>query len=170
MNDGKAKRIMTIGFNDSTNTKSCTWSDKEIPLATDYDIVILNFCTLTDKIARSQSSYLTFQNQLSRFLFSGGCLVILANDIHGVTKQSTAIGNVSISKYSFLPFSIKFINEQSEVILNAEKLPFDNYLSKLSNWNFHFSINYESYTGSPIRQIKKEKHCLVNIIYLIEVG
>lgn len=141
MNNKRSTRILTIGFNKLSGIEACSWNEPDIPLATDYDFVFLNFCTLTvDSISR----YVLHQrlnSHLVRFIMSGGILVILVDDAEVKTGMIYPNGQQSHgNRFQCLPIPITFTGEKGEVIHKIND-GFDKYLSNYNYWNFHFNIS-----------------------------
>ncbi len=120
------------------------WEDVESVNVVDFDVVVGNMRSLTDKILKT-NNWRTLRTQLSRLLVSDGRIIIIGDKSRRAeTSKTTAVSN-----YSWLPIGIG-AHAEAGTTIEVENPAFPTYMNRFKRWDYYYFVSENSLTSELV--------------------
>ncbi|MFQ6119387.1 MAG: hypothetical protein ACE5KE_05820 [Methanosarcinales archaeon] len=155
----RKKKILILGAKGFSKVDCYYWDD-ELPNIPDYDIVIINVVSLTDKLSK-RGIQKEIKEGLIELLDSKGTLVAI-----GCPKKDLIFSEIKNryknrfieDNYSWCPFQLKIINKPG-TSFEFEDETFREYFKNVKRWTYCFEITSDSSNlAFPINNAVKNRY------------
>jgi hypothetical protein len=133
-------KILVIGSTGHQHVRCVRWEEIFSANIVDFDLVVVNVRSFTDKLARSD--FRETRKALARLLFSDGRMVVLGEKRRNVKTRQNWSDN-----YCWSPIRVGTTQEAGTTIIPVDTSSFEKYFAHFKKWDYYYFLPQGSLTN-----------------------